>query len=141
MRLLHTARQPSPLPTDGAGRSTTIAVTVTSGAVADTALRFEWDGTHVTLDEANGWSVVQNFPTSGNIGIVHLEQERVLRITGNTNFNTGIKPNVQLHIIDNGGAEQTIALDRFEIVENREGVFTAVGNAGSRRLVIRYRVE
>ena len=127
--------------TDGAGKRVTITVTGSSNAVNDTALRFEWDGARILLDEANGWSVVQNFPTAGNIGIVHLEQKRVLRITGNNNFNAGVKSNVQLHIIENGETEQTIVLDRFEVVENREGVFTAVGNVGDRRLVIRYRVN
>ena len=127
--------------TDGAGGRVTITVTGTSNAVNDTALRFEWDGTRVLLDEANGWSIIQNFPTANNIGIVHLEQRRVLRISGNNNYNVGVKSGVRLHIIENGEAEQTIALDRFEIVENREGVFTAVGNVGDRRLVIRYRVD
>jgi hypothetical protein len=127
--------------TDGAGQRVTITVTATSEAVSDTALRFEWDGARVRLDQANGWSVVQNFPTAGNIGAVHLEQRRVLRISGNNNFNAGVKSGVSLHIIENGEAEQSVSLDRFEIVENREGVFTAIGNAGDRRLVIRYRVE
>jgi hypothetical protein len=127
--------------TDAVGRRVTITVTGTSNAVNDTALRLEWDGDRILLDEANGWSIIQNFPTTGNIGIIHLEQKRVLRITGNNNYNVGVKPNVRLHIIENGEAEQTIALDRFEIVENTEGVFTAVGNAGDRRLVVRYRVN
>ena len=127
--------------TDGAGKRVTVAVTGTSVAVNDTTLRFEWDGERVLLSETNGWSVIQNFPTAGNIGIAHLEQRRVLRISGNNNFNVSVKSNVRLHIIENGEAEQTISLDRFEIVENQDGVFTAVGNVGDRRLVIRYQVN
>ena len=107
----------------------------------DTTLRFEWNGERILLDQTNDWSMVQNFPTAGNIGIAHLGQRRVLRITGNNNFNVGVKSNVRLHIIENGGDEQTILLDRFEIIENQGGVFTAVGNVGDRRLVIRYRVN
>jgi hypothetical protein len=85
--------------------------------------------------------VVQNFPTAGNIGIINLGKRQSLRITGITNHNVGLQSNVRLHIVENGEAEQTIPLDRFEIVENREGVFTAVGSVGSQQLVIRYRVN
>ena len=127
--------------TDAAGKRATITVTVTSRAIADTALRFEWDGTRILLDQANGWSVVQNFPTAGNIGVVNLYQRQSLRTTGITNYNVGVKSNVRLHIIENGGEEQTIPLDMFEIVENQNGIFTAVGNVGDRRLVIRYWVN
>ena len=127
--------------TDAAGKRATITVTVTSRAVADTALRFEWDGTRILLDQANGWSVVQNFPTAGNIGVVNLYQRQSLRTTGITNYNVGVKSNVRLHIVENGGEEQTIPLDMFEIVENQNGIFTAVGNVGNRRLVIRYWVN
>ena len=83
---------------------------------------------------------MQNFPALDNIGIVHLEQRRVLRITRNS-LAVGVQSNVRLYIIENGGAEQTIWLDSFEIVENQGGFFTAVGNAEDRRLVIRYRVN
>ena len=127
--------------TDSAGKWAAITVIGVSNAVNDAALRFEWDGTRVLLNEVNGWATINNFPSTGNIGIVHLEQRRVLRILGNNNYDMGARWGVHLHIIENGGEEQTIGLESFEIVENRDGFFTAVGNAGDRRLVIRYRVD
>jgi hypothetical protein len=127
--------------TDGADKRAMIRVTVTSGAIRDTALRFEWDGQKIVLDQLHDWSIVQNHQGVGNIGIVNLAQKKSLRTSGISNYSVGVKSNVRLHIVENGGAEQTISLDRFEIVENKDGIFTAVGNAGDKRLVIRYRVN
>jgi hypothetical protein len=127
--------------TDGADKRATIRVTVTSGALRDTALRFEWDGQKVVLDQLHDWSIVQNHQGMGNIGVVNLAQKKSLRTSGVSNYSVGVKSNVRLHIVENGGAEQVVSLDKFEIVENKDGIFTAVGNVGDKRLVIRYKIN
>jgi hypothetical protein len=124
--------------TDAESKQATITVTVSSGALKDTELRFEWDGLKVLLDnEANGWGKTQKYQSSADIGIIHLAQKKSLRTQGLKEYEKGVKTGVKLLIIENGAAEQTIPLDKFEIVEVANGVFTAVGNSGEKKLVIR----
>jgi flagellar basal body rod protein FlgG len=127
--------------TDGADQRASIKVTVTAGALRDTKLRIEWDEQTIVLDELHDWSIVQNHQGVGNIGIVNLSQRKSLRTSGINNYNVDVKSSVRLYIVENGGTEQAISLDKFEIVENRDGIFTAVGNAGDKKLVIRYKVN
>ena len=104
-------------------------------------LFFDWNGERVMLEQTTEWVIVQNFPAANSIGFVNMGQRRSFRVSGINNFNVGVKSNVRLHIVENGEAERTIEFERFEVEENREGVFTAVGHSAYGMLVIQYRVN
>lgn len=124
--------------TDAEYKKATITVTVTSGALKDSDLRFEWDGLKVLLDKkANGWGKTQKYGGGFDIGVVNLTQKKSLRTQGLTSLSKGVKTGVKLLIVDNGGTEQSIALDKFEVIDVTSGVFTAVASKEGKKLVIR----
>lgn len=126
--------------TDAEYKTAKITVTVSSNALKDTELRFEWDGLKVLLDKkANDWAKTQKY-TGADIGIVNLTQKKSLRTSGLKDYEKGVKSNIKLLIIENGAAEQTISLDKFEIIDVANGIFTAVGNNETKKLIIRDKI-
>lgn len=126
--------------TDAKYKTAKVTVTVTSNALKDTELRFEWDGLKVLLDKkANEWAKTQRY-TGADIGIVNLTQKKSLRTSGLKDHEKGVKSNIKLLLIENGGTEQSISLEKFEIIDVANGIFTAVGNNGTKRLIIRDKI-
>ncbi|MFV0470901.1 MAG: Ig-like domain-containing protein [Paludibacteraceae bacterium] len=125
--------------TDAEYKKATITVTVNSGALKDTELRFQWEGLKVLLDETKltDWGKTRKYQASADIGIVNLAQKKSLRTQGLKDYGKGIKSNIKLLIIENGATEQTFSLDKFEILDVSDGIFTAVGSSGTKKLVIR----
>ena len=124
--------------TDAEYKTAKITVTVNSNALKDTELRFEWDGLKVLLDKkVNDWAKTQKYPSGTDIGIVNLTQKKSLRTLGLKDYEKGTKTGIKLLIIENGATEQSISLDKFEIIEVKNGIFTALGNKGTQKLVIR----
>lgn len=97
---------------DGAGKSSSIEVTVNSYVQSNDTPRFKWND-YIELERVNNWSITIG---TSRISITNVFEKKQYVVLWNGNLSVGLKPEAVLRIIEKGKETQVVPLTKLNVV-------------------------